>query len=137
MRATLLLVLTAAAVTSVDLAYTAHALAGDQRVLAHPQSGAYVPVAVAASVVWAVAVVLARSDSIAATGGVVLGGAAGNVLTLLLWPSVTGVPDPIVHGNVAFSLGDVAVVTGMALVVAVTVVFAVRNRHRLREPVLG
>jgi hypothetical protein len=66
---------------------------------------------------------------------VVLGGAAGNLLSFALWPSLPGVPDPIVAGGLAFSLGDVAVLGGLVLLVPGALVFAVRNRARLFEPI--
>ena len=80
---------------------------------------------------------MACSPAIAAAGGVVLGGSLGNVAALGLWPSVDGVPDPLVAGGVAFSLGDVAVGVGLVLVTVAAVRFASENRSRWREPVLG
>jgi hypothetical protein len=67
-------------------------------------------------------------------GGVVLGGAAGNLLSFALWPSLSGVPDPILAGGLAFSLGDVAVVIGFSLLIPALVVFRVRRRAGLAEP---
>jgi hypothetical protein len=45
------------------------------------------------------------------------------------------VPDPIVAGGLAFSLGDVAVVGGVVLLAPIALAFAVRNRARLFEPI--
>ena len=65
-----------------------------------------------------------------------LGGAAGNLLAIALWPSLPGVPDPIVAGGIAFNLADVAVGAGfLVLLPPATLVFAVQNRQRLFEPV--
>ena len=103
-------------------------------VLAHDRSALYVAGVAAASVVWAWAVSLTDSSSIALAGGVVLGGAAGNLLSIALWPGLPGVPDPIVAGGVAFNVADVAVVAGLSLLLPATLVFAVRHRERLFEP---
>ena len=104
-------------------------------VLAHDRSAFYVAGVAAASVVWAWAVSLTHSSSIAFAGGIVLGGAAGNLVSIALWPSLPGVPDPIVASGVAFNVADVAVVVGLASLFPATLLFAVRNRERLFEPV--
>jgi hypothetical protein len=70
----------------------------------------------------------------AVPGGVVLGGAAGNLLSFALWPSLPGVPDTIVAGGLAFSLGDVAVGIGLLLLLPAGLIFARRNRGRLFAP---
>ena len=103
-------------------------------VLAHDRSALYVAGVAGASLVWAGTISLTRSSSIAVAGGVVLGGAAGNLFSIALWPSLPGVPDPIVAGGVAFNVADVAVVAGLSLLLPATLVFAVRNRERLFEP---
>jgi hypothetical protein len=84
---------------------------------------------------WAGGIALTRSSTIAVPGGVVLGGAAGNLLSFALWPSLPGVPDAIVVGRVAFSIGDVAVIGGLVMLLPAALVFAVRNRTRLFEPI--
>ena len=104
-------------------------------VLAHDRSALYVAGVAAASVVWAWAVSLTRSSSIAVAGGVVLGGAAGNLFSIALWPSLPGVPDPIVAGGVAFNVADVAVAVGFVLLLPATALFGLKNRERLFEPV--
>ena len=104
-------------------------------VLAHDRSALYVTGVAGASIVWAWAVSLTRSSSIAFAGGVVLGGAAGNLVSIALWPSLRGVPDPIVSGSVAFNLADVAVGVGFVLLLPATGLFAYRNRERLFEPI--
>jgi hypothetical protein len=55
-------------------------------VLAHDRSAPYVVGVAGASLVWAGAVALTRSPSIALAGGVVLGGAVGNLASIALWP---------------------------------------------------
>ncbi len=137
MSRTLGLLLGAATVVAgLDLAYTA--LAVSERggvVFAHDRSLLYVAGVAAGSLVWAGAVALTRSSAIAVASGVILGGAAGNLASIALWPSLPGVPDPIVAGGVAFNLADVAVGLGFVLLLPATLVFAMRNRERLFEPV--
>jgi lipoprotein signal peptidase len=135
-RSLALLSLAAGLVASLDLAHKAVALGDrDGVVLAHPRSAIYVLGIAVASAVWAGAILLTRSVSIALGGGVLAGGAAGNLASLALWPAVPGVPNPIVAGGLAFNLADLAVAVGLALVLCATTVFAARNRERLREPV--
>jgi lipoprotein signal peptidase len=123
-------------VVAFDLAQKELAIsARSGAVLAHDRSPLYVAGVAAASVLWAAAIARTRSSSIAIAGGVVLGGAAGNLLSIALWPSLPGVPDPIVAGGVAFNVADVAVVVGLALLLPTTLVFAARNRARLFEPI--
>jgi len=126
----------ATAVVVLDLTYTALAISErGAGVLVHDRPALYVAGVGAASLFWAVAVARTRSGSIALAGGVVLGGAAGNLASIALWPSLPGVPDPIVAGGVAFNLADVAVVAGFALLLPAILVFAARNRERLFEPI--
>lgn len=103
-------------------------------VFVHDRPAAYVVAGAALSLGWAGAVALTRSSSIAFAGGVVLGGAAGNLLSFALWPSLPGVPDPIVAKGLAFSVGDVAVVGGLIMLVPALVV-VVRSKGRLFEPI--
>jgi lipoprotein signal peptidase len=104
-------------------------------VIAHDRPPLYVAGGACASLLWAVAVVLARSDAIAVAGGVLLGGAAGNLVSFVLWPSLRGVPDPIVAHGVAFNVADGAVALGLAVLLPAAVVFALRNRERLSKPI--
>jgi hypothetical protein len=134
-RTALLLALTTALVAGVDLAHKAHALSEDGLVVGHERSRAYTAGVMLLLLLWAVAILFSGSRAIALAGGVLIGGAVGNVASLLLWPSFPGVPDPLVARGVAFSIGDVAVGTGLVLVVVATGAFALRNRARLREPV--
>jgi lipoprotein signal peptidase len=101
----------------------------------HDRPVTYVVAGAALTLAWAGAIALTRSTVIAVPGGVVLGGAAGNLLSFALWPSLPGVPDPIVAGGLAFSLGDVAVGIGLMLLIPATLVFTRRNRGRLFEPI--
>lgn len=126
----------ATVVATLDLAHKALSISErGGAVLAHDRSALYVAGVAAASLLWAGAVALTRSSSIAFAGGVVLGGAAGNLVSIALWPSLPGVPDPIVADGVAFNVADVAVAVGFALLLPATLVFAARNRERLFEPV--
>ena len=135
-RSGIVLVLTATLVAGVDLAHKATAiLERGAAVPAHDRSAVYVIGIAAAATAWTWAIALTRSASIALAGGVLAGGAAGNLLSLVLWPSLAGVPNPLVAGDVAFNVADVAVAAGLVLVLAATCVYAARNRERLREPV--
>jgi lipoprotein signal peptidase len=122
-------------VATLDL--THKALAVSERggaVLAHDRSATYVAGLAALSLAWAGAIALVRSASIALSGGIVLGGAIGNLASFALWPSLQGVPDPLVTGGIAFNLADVSALVGLVLLVPAIVVFAARNRERLFEP---
>jgi lipoprotein signal peptidase len=130
------LALTAALVAAADLTHKAIALADPgSTIVPHERSLPYAFGVVGISTLWAAAILLTRSLSIALAGGVFLGGAAGNVASLALWPSVDGVPNPLLAGDLAFNMADVAVVIGLLLVLATTVGFAARNRARLHERV--
>ena len=135
-RTLALLAGTAAAVAGLDLAQKA--LAVSERsgaVFVHNRSGFYVAAAAAASLAWAAVVTRVGSMSITIAGGVVLGGALGNLASIALWPSLSGVPDTLVAGGIAFSAADVAVAIGFVMLIPATVVFGLQNRERLFEPV--
>jgi lipoprotein signal peptidase len=127
LRALVALLATTGLAAAFDLAHKAGAVAPPL----HYRSGLYVLVVVAACLVWSVLIVLTRSVAVAAAGGLVVGGAAGNVLSLVFWP---GVPNPILVEPVAFNLADVFVLVGFCLVCAAAVAVAVANPERLREP---
>ena len=135
------LVLLAGALAAVDLAHKAVALAdGPGGILADERSLAYALGAAIGSLALGAALVVTRSLLLAAAGGVVIGGAAANALSLALWPSYDGVPNPFFAGDemrgIAFNLADVFIATGGLLFLpAATLVFALRNRERLRERV--
>ena len=137
MTRTLCLLLGAAtAVAAIDLVHKHLAISerGDD-VFLHDRPARYVVAGAALSLAWAGAVALTQSSAMALPGGVVLGGAAGNLLSFALWPSLPGVPDAIVVGRVAFSVGDVAVICGLLMLIPAALVFAVRNRAASFEPI--
>jgi len=135
-RSLLVIAATGIATALAALVYTAVALStADAPVLVHGRSALYFFGTSAATLAWLGAIVLTRSVSISFAGGVFAGGTAANLASLMLWPSIDGVPDPVTAGDVAFNLGDVAVAVGLVLVLATTVGFAVRNRSRLHERV--
>lgn len=126
-RAALALALTASLLAGVDLAHKAAAGATSL----HERSPAYAALVLVLAGAWAAAILATHSLSIALAGGVLAGGAIGNLASLALWP---GVPNPIELDPVAFNLADVFVVAGFVLTAGATLVFAVRNRDRLDEP---
>ena len=135
-RTTGLLLGAAAVVVALDLGQKQ--LAISERgggVYLHDRPLRFVIAGAALTLGWAGAIALTRSALMALPGGVVLGGAVGNLASFALWPSLPGVPDPIVAGGLAFSLGDVAVGLGLLLLVPATFAFVRRNRARLFEPV--
>ncbi len=129
-RHAIVLLATAVPLAAADLAHKALVTGGGT--LLHERGPAYVLLG-AVAVLWAGALLAARSLPLALAGGVLLGGAAGNLLSLALWP---GVPNPLVAGPVAFNLADVfAVAGGLLLVPAAALLVAWRDRARLRGPV--
>jgi lipoprotein signal peptidase len=127
-RASLALSGTMAVVAAIDLAHKA----GTQADYFHARSAVYVVVVLGLAAVWAGAILATGSLSMALGGGVLAGGALGNLLSLALWP---GVPNPIELEPIAFNLADVFVLSGFLFTVAAALVFALRNRERLGEPV--
>jgi hypothetical protein len=131
------LLVAAGLVAAADLAYKAIAVERDgARMLYHERSAGYA-IVLAVALAWAVALLAARSPLLAAAGGVVAGGALGNVLSPALWP---GVPNPLVvetaSTGIAFNLADVAALAGGAVLVPLAVgLHAVRHRHELRRSV--
>jgi hypothetical protein len=125
----------ATVVAALDLLHKQQAISEQGRVvLLHDRPTGYVVAGAALSLAWAGAVALTRSSSIAFAGGVVLGGAAGNLVSFALWPSLSGVPDPILAGGLAFSLGDVAVLVGFALLIPAIFVFRTRRARLASAP---
>jgi lipoprotein signal peptidase len=118
---------TAVAFAGLDLAHKTTV----ESTYGHPRSSAYVAVVLGLALLWSAAILATRSVLLALAGGVVLGGALGNVVSLALWP---GVPNPIELDSIAFNLADAFVLVGFATTAAATLTFAVRNRERLREP---
>jgi hypothetical protein len=129
-RPALVLLATAVLLAGADLLHKA--LTVDGATLLHERGPGYVLLAVVA-LVWAGALLAARSVLLAAGGGVLLGGAAGNLASLAFWP---GVPNPLVAGGVAFTIADVAAAAGgLVLVPAAAALVAWRRRGRLGEAV--
>jgi lipoprotein signal peptidase len=127
-RSFVLLVGTAGTVAAIDLAYKA----SFALVFVHERSALYAAGIAVVCLVWAAAVVLLRSPSIALAAGLLVGGAGGNVISLALWP---GVPNPLVAGGFAFNVADLSVGLGIMLLLPAGCVFAVRNRERLFDPI--
>ena len=133
------LVAVATAFAAVDLLHKAWVLAdGGGGVLADERSLLYALGAALASLALSLALVATRSLLLAAAGGVAVGGAAANAISLALWPSYEGVPNPLFAGDdvrgIAFNLADVFLATGgLLLLPAATLLFAARNRERLGE----
>jgi lipoprotein signal peptidase len=135
-RSLVVLIGAAGVVTAVDLTHKALEIsARGGAVVAHERSALYAVGIAAVCVAWAVAVAFLRAPAIGLAAGLLVGGAAGNVLSLALWPSLTGVPNPLVSHGVAFNLADVSAGLGLMLLGPAVLVFAVRNRRRLFEPV--
>jgi lipoprotein signal peptidase len=126
LRSACLLGAVAMLLAALDLAHKA----GARVEYFHARSLAYVLVVVLLSTAWAAAILATRSLPMAVGGGAVLGGAAGNVLSLAFWP---GVPNPIEVGALAFNLADVFVLAGFLLVAVVTIAL-VGDRERLSQP---
>lgn len=119
---------TAALLAAVDLVHKTSADAA----YVHSRSSGYVALVVVLAAMWATAIVVTRSLSISVGGGVLAAGAVGNSMSLAFSP---GVPNPLVVGPIAFNLADVFVLAGFVLVAGTTLVFALRNRERMGEPV--
>ena len=128
-----LLVTTAALVATVDLAHKA-AVPATYHHLRSP-----LVAALAAAVVALLVTLVPRLPSPAASlgAGLAAGGALGNLVSVLAWSD--GVPDPLVVAGarygVAFNLADVFALGGDALLLSASVIYTLRNRPRLREPV--
>jgi len=73
-----------------------------------------------------------RSAGVVLGAGIAAGGALATFVSGLAWGNV---PDPIVHGGIAFNLADVAIGAGDALLLAAALLHAWTNRARLGEPV--
>ena len=140
-RAAGVLVVLAAACAAVDLGHKALALAdGAGGIVADERSLFYALGAGVGALALGLALVATRSLVLAAAGGVVVGGAVANAMSLALWPGYDGVPNPFFAGDavrgIAFNLADVFLATGgLLLLPAATLLFAARNRERLGERV--
>jgi lipoprotein signal peptidase len=95
--------------------------------------------AVAAVVIAALVALVPRLPSAAASfgAGLAAGGALGNLVSVLAWSE--GVPDPLVltgpRYGIAFNLADVFALLGDAMLLSAAIVYGIRNRSRLHEPV--
>ena len=126
LRALVALIGVAAVAATIDLAYKA----GADGAWLHERSRTYAVVVAGVSVLWAGAILLTRSVPMAAAGGLLLGGAVGNLVSLAIWG---GVPDPIVVAPIAFNLADLFAFAGFGLVCVASLGLA--SSHRLDEPV--
>lgn len=122
------LVAIAVTLTSVDLLQKAIAPA-----YGHPRGMGYVGAAVLLVVALVILVPRIPSRPLAVAGGIATAGAFGNLASALLWR--TGVPNPMVIGDVAFNFADVYAVLGAVSLVLGSLVFAVRHPALLRQPV--
>jgi hypothetical protein len=75
----------------------------------------------------------ARSAVMSFGAGIAAGGATATLVAGLAWRG--GVPNPLVHGGVAFNAADVAIAAGDALLLSATIWQGWRRRERLFEPV--
>jgi lipoprotein signal peptidase len=88
----------------------------------------------AAAIALALLVLAPRVPSLGAAlgAGIAAGGALGTLVSGLAW---NGVPDPFVHGNIAFNLSDLAIALGDAILIAAVLVYAWAHRAELHRPV--
>jgi lipoprotein signal peptidase len=128
-----LLVTAAVVVAAIDLVHKA-AVPATYHHLRSPLIAA-----LAAAVIALLVTLVPRLPSQAASlgAGLAAGGALGNLVSVLAWSD--GVPDPLVVAGtrygVAFNLADVFALGGDALLLSAAVIYTLRNRTRLRQPV--
>lgn len=65
--------------------------------------------------------------------GLASGGALATALCGIAWRG--GVPNPLMRGDIAFNVADVAIGLGVALLVGGSLLHAWANRDRLSEPI--
>jgi hypothetical protein len=120
----------AASLTAVDFV---HELVQPTRADAfHPRSAAYFAAASALLAAIAAVAPLLPTRAALAGAGVAAGGVLGDLLSGLAWNGA--VPNPLVLGSFATNFADLCVLGGDATLVAAVAIHALRNRHRLREP---
>jgi lipoprotein signal peptidase len=73
-----------------------------------------------------------RSAGVVLGAGIAAGGALATFVSGLWWG---GVPDPLVHGGIAFNLADVAIAAGDTVLLIAVLLHGWTNRARLGEPV--
>jgi len=88
----------------------------------------------AAAIALALLVLVPRVPSLGAAlgAGLAAGGALATLIAGLAW---NGVPDPLVHGDIAFNVSDVAIALGDAILIGAVLVHAWVHRAELRRPV--
>jgi lipoprotein signal peptidase len=72
------------------------------------------------------------SLGVALGAGIAAGGALGTLVSGIAW---SGVPDPFVHGGIAFNVSDLAIAFGDALLLGAVLFHAWSHRHELRQPI--
>jgi lipoprotein signal peptidase len=72
------------------------------------------------------------SLGVALGAGIAAGGALGTLVSGVAW---SGVPDPFVHGGIAFNVSDLAIALGDALLLGAVLLYAWTHRHELRQPI--
>jgi lipoprotein signal peptidase len=72
------------------------------------------------------------SLGVALGAGIAAGGALGTLVAGIAW---NGVPDPLVHGGIAFNISDLAIALGDAILVAAALAHGVTHRADLRRSV--
>ena len=72
------------------------------------------------------------SLGVALGAGIAAGGALGTLVSGFAW---SGVPDPFVHGGIAFNVSDLAIALGDVLLLAAVLFHAWTHRHELRQPI--
>jgi lipoprotein signal peptidase len=71
------------------------------------------------------------SLGVALGAGIAAGGALGTVVSGIAW---NGVPDPFVHGGIAFNVCDLAIAVGDLLLLAAALLHGWMHRADLRRP---
>jgi hypothetical protein len=133
LRRRALLVTTAGVVAAIDLAHKT-AVPATYHHLRSP-----LVAVLAAGVIALLVALVPRLPSPAASlgAGLAAGGALGNLVSVFAWSD--GVPDPLVVAGarygIAFNLADVFALGGDAMLLSAAVLYTLRNRPRLREPV--
>ncbi len=109
----------------------------DDLVQASALSHARSPVGLAGAGALAVALLWlvprARSLAMSLGAGIAGGGAAATLVAGAAWRD--GVPNPLVHGGIAFNVADVAIAGGDALLIGAALLQAWRRRDNLFSPI--
>jgi lipoprotein signal peptidase len=72
------------------------------------------------------------SLGVALGAGIAAGGALGTLVSGFAW---SGVPDPFVHGGIAFNVSDIAIAFGDVLLVGAVLFHAWTHRRELGQPI--